>query len=220
LVRDKAAFLALPEPALEASEKVATRASSLSLVRYRRNDYSVPTEYAHREVLVKGFVDQVCIACAGELIAAHPRSYAREDFIYNPLHYLALLERKANALDQAAPLQRWVLPAVFDRLRRLLEARLERRGRREYIQVLRLIETFGEAQTAQAIAKALDLGAISFDAVKHLALCAAQRQLPKLNLRHYPYLPQAKVACTDTRDYLSLLLARGARPAAALEVAP
>ena len=31
--------------------------SSLSLVRYRTNDYSVPVAYGHRDVLVRGYVD-------------------------------------------------------------------------------------------------------------------------------------------------------------------
>ena len=52
--------------------------SSLSLVRYRTNDYSVPTEYGHRQVLVKGYVHQVVIVCGSEVIARHPRSYERE----------------------------------------------------------------------------------------------------------------------------------------------
>jgi hypothetical protein len=34
----------------------------------------------------------------------HPRSYETADFIYNPLHYLALLEQTTKALDQAPPL--------------------------------------------------------------------------------------------------------------------
>ena len=38
----------------EACEKITTRVTSLSLVRYRSNDYSVPTEYEHRQVMVKG----------------------------------------------------------------------------------------------------------------------------------------------------------------------
>ena len=77
--------------------------TSLSLVRYRTNDYSVPTEFGHRDVLVKGFVEEVVIALGSEVIARHPRSYEREDVIFEPRHYLALLEQKANALDQAAP---------------------------------------------------------------------------------------------------------------------
>jgi len=55
-------MLTLPATPYEACEKVSTRVSSLSLVRYRTNDYSVPTEYGHRQVLVKGCVHQVLIA--------------------------------------------------------------------------------------------------------------------------------------------------------------
>jgi hypothetical protein len=57
-------------------------------VRFRGNDYSVPTAYGHREVLVRGYVHEVVIACATEEIARHPRSYEREHFVFNPLHYL------------------------------------------------------------------------------------------------------------------------------------
>ena len=62
--------------------------SSLSLVRYRLNDYSVPTKYGHRDVLVRGYVHDVVISCGAEVIARHPRSYERNDFLFDPLHYL------------------------------------------------------------------------------------------------------------------------------------
>src|SRR5271168_963577 len=94
LGRDRGALLPLPPAPYDACEKKAARVNSLSLVRYRGNDYSVPTAYGHREVLVRGYVHEVVIACAGEEIARHARSYAHEDFVFNPLHYLALLERK------------------------------------------------------------------------------------------------------------------------------
>jgi transposase len=56
LERDLAAFQTpLPAP-YDACEKVPTSVSSLSLVRYRLNDYSVPTTYGHRDVLVRGYV--------------------------------------------------------------------------------------------------------------------------------------------------------------------
>ena len=73
-------------------------------MRYRGNDYSVPTAYGHQEVLVRGYVHEVVIACGAEVIARHVRSWEKEDYIFNPLHYLALIEQKTNALDQAAPL--------------------------------------------------------------------------------------------------------------------
>ena len=205
LQRDTAAFMALPHVPFDAYHKVATRVSSLSLVRYRSNDYSVPTEYGHREVLVKGYVDRVEICINGDIIAHHARSYERAAFIYNPLHYLALLEHKPRALDQAAPLQDWVLPDVFDRLRRVLEARMQTRGRREYIQVLRLLEHFSLTQVEHAIKQAIGLGAVGFDAVKHLILCAIEQRPAKLDLTLYPYLPSANVGSTEPRAYLGLL---------------
>ena len=50
-----------------------------------------------------------------------------------------------GALDQAAPLAGWELPEQFDTLRRLMESRMDKRGKREYVQVLRLMETFSES---------------------------------------------------------------------------
>jgi hypothetical protein len=64
----------------------------------------VPTAFGQREVLIRGYVHEVVIFCGAEVIARHPRSYEREDFVFNPQHYLPLLEQKIGALDQAAPL--------------------------------------------------------------------------------------------------------------------
>ena len=52
-------------------------------------------------------------------------------------------------MDQAAPLVGWELPECFSGLRRLLEARLNKGGQREYVQVLRLLETFPVAEVEQ-----------------------------------------------------------------------
>jgi hypothetical protein len=155
--------------------------------------------------VVKGYVHEVVIGCGSEIIARHPRSYEKEDFIYDPLHYLALLEQKSNALDQAAPLQAWQLPEEFPQLRRLLEARLGKRGKREYIQMLRLMECFPVEVVQRAAREALRLQAISFDALKHLVLCTIEQRPARLDLQNYPHLPRAQVATTAATDYLSLL---------------
>jgi len=202
--RDRAVLLTLPAAPYEACEKVSARVSSLALVRYRGNDYSVPTRHGHLQVLVRGYVHEVTIACGGEVIAKHPRSYEREATIYDPLHYLALLEQKTRALDQAAPLQGWQLPACFATLRRLLEARLKHGGR-EYVQVLRLLETFSLVELTHAIEDALELGTIGFDAVKHLLLCRIERRPPRLDMENYPHLPLAQVRTTQAADYMTLL---------------
>jgi transposase len=198
----------------EPCEKTPARVSAFSLVRYRTNDYSVPTRYGHREVLVKGFVDHVVIVCGPEIIARHTRSYAKADLVFDPLHYLELLERKTGALDQAAPLQNWDLPEEFATFRRLLESRMGTRGRREFIQVLRLIEIFRVEDVTAALKTALSLSAISFDAVKQLVLARIERRTVKLDLTAYPHLPRAEVHTTRAADYLALTSASETRIAA------
>ncbi len=210
--RDRAAMLPLPATPYEACEKVTVCVSSISLVRYRTNDYSVPTQYGHRQVLVKGYVHRVDIVCGAEVIARHERSYARETAVYDPLHYLALLERKSRALDQAAPLVGWQLPDCFAQLRRLIEGRLKKHASREYIQVLRLLETFALEEVTHAIEDALRLNTISFDAVRHLVLCRIERRPPRLDLQNWPHLPTANVRTTQAADYMALLSCPPALP--------
>lgn len=203
---DLANSLDLPAVPFEACEEVSTKVSSQSLVRYRNNDYSVPTEYAYQTVRVKGYVDLIVIAVAATIIATHSRCYARAQFIYNPLHFLKLLESKPNALGQAAALKDWALPDEFESLRCRLEARLGNAGRREYIQVLRLMEDFGEEEVAVAVEESLRLCTISYDAVKHLVLAKHERRRPPiLDMEAYPHLPKAAVSMTNTSHYLALL---------------
>ena len=121
--------MAAPPPApFEACAQAPGQVSSQSLVRYETNDYSVPVAYGHRDVWVRGYVERVVIGCGGEVIARHPRSYEREDTIFEPIHYLPLIEQKIGALDQAAPLAGWELPPAFQS--RKGERKLDRKPRR------------------------------------------------------------------------------------------
>lgn len=202
---DLGAMHALPAAPFEACDLQSGQVTSTSMVRFQSNDYSVPVAFGHREVWIKGFVGRVTIGCAAEVIADHPRSYKTDDMVFDPLHYLPLIEHKIMAFDQAAPLQGWELPKAFGTLQRLLEARQGTTGKREYIQVLRLLERFGMEELHGAINDALRMGAISFDAIKHLVLCRVERRPPRLDLDVYPFLPRTNVATTSASAYMSLL---------------
>lgn len=205
LQRDLAAMRPLPAAPFDACDQDNGRVSSQSLVRYKTNDYSVPVAYGHQDVWIRGYVHEVVIGCRGEVIARHPRCWERDELVFDPIHYLPLIEQKINALDQAAPLQGWDLPEEFATLRRLMEARMNRQGRREYVQVLRLLEAFDLADVRAAVIQALRMGALSFDAVKHLLLCRVERRPPRLDLDCYPYLPKATVEKTRAGSYMRLL---------------
>ena len=200
-----AAMRPLPASPFEACDQASGRVSSQSRVRSKTNDYSVPVAWGHQGVWIRGYVDEVVIGCRSEVIARHPRSYEREEVIFNPLHYLPLIENKINALDQAAPLQGWDLPEEFATLRRLMEVRMNKQGRREYVQVLRLLELFNLPDLHAAVKQALQMGAIGFDAVKHLVLCRVERRPPRLDLDVYPYLPKARVEKTSAAAYMCLI---------------
>src|SRR5258706_1584323 len=108
-------------------------------------------------------------------------------------------------ISMTAPLAGWRLPEEFATLRRLLEARIGKQGKREFVQVLRLMEVFRADEVAAAVGDAIARGAIGFDAVKHLVLCRIERRPPRLDMTVYPYLPQAHVAMTSAKTYLGLL---------------
>ena len=110
---DRAAMLELPPESFEARRVVQRRANSLSLVRFDRNDYSVPTAFAHHGLTILGGIDEISITAADELVATHPRHWGREHVSFDPVHYLALLERKPGAFDAAKPLERWSCLTAF-----------------------------------------------------------------------------------------------------------
>ena len=102
-----------------------------------------------------------------------------------------------------------ILPEAFATLRRLLEARMASAGRREYVQVLRLLETFRLEEVHAGVREALRLGVIGFDAAGHLVLCRIEKRPPRLNLVSYPYLPRARVKTTSAGAYMDLLTGVG-----------
>ena len=66
LVRDLAAMADLPAAPFDACDQATGRASSQALVRYKTNDYSVPVAYGHRDVWIRGYVDEVVIGSGGD----------------------------------------------------------------------------------------------------------------------------------------------------------
>jgi hypothetical protein len=170
----------------------------------------VPTACGFRDVVVKGFVGQVVVLCGGAVVARHKRAHGAGGFVAGPLHCLALIEQKPNALDQAAALQGWDLPEVFQHLRHLLDARMGNRGKREFIQVLRLMEAMPQTIVTAAVTEAIRLGAIGFGAVKLIALARLERRPARLDPAACPHLPGPAVRTTSAADHTALV-----RPVAA-----
>ena len=198
---DRAAMLALPAESFDPRRVVQAAVNSLSLVRFDRNDYSVPTAHAHHEVTVLGGVEQVRILSGVEVVAEHHRCWSKEQVAFDPRHYLALLERKPGALDHARPLENWNLPGCFTLLRRRLEADLGYAGTREYIKVLRLMEKTPLSQLAGAIEAALAIGATSADAVALILYHRQEHPVGLFSLDGHPHLKSVVIDPPDLTAY-------------------
>jgi len=205
LSEEKQAFLPLPPVPFDACRKESTTVSSLSLVRFNCNDYSVPVRWAHHPVVVKGYVDRVEILHKDERIARHPRLWDKEGVQFDPLHYLALLERKPGALDHARPLQGWDLPECFGALRRRLENEQEDKGTREYIRVLRLLETHSLRDLTRAVEQGLRIGGLTRDAIAQFLVPREDWRQTTFRLDGREHLRRVKVRQTDIACYAQLL---------------
>jgi transposase len=204
LEEERPALRALSKQRFEARRVASGQADSLSLVRFDRNSYSVPTAYAHQDVTVVGGVEELRIVCRDQLIATHPRHWGREQVEFDPRHYLALLERKPGALDFARPLANWQLPACFDILRRRLEAELDHQGTREYIKVLRLLEKTTIPQLTDAIEQCLAINALSVDAVWVILEARCEQPVGLFSLDDRPHLKLVRVQPPDLDAYGAL----------------
>lgn len=212
LAQERPVLLALPETPFAACRVASTRVSSLSLVRFDTNDYSVPVECAHRRVTVRAGVETVRIESDGRTAAVHRRCWDRHRAIFDPVHYLALLERKPGALDYARPLTGWALPECFTRLRSRLEADDPSRGVVGYIRVLRLLESVALDELAAAVQESLTRPSVTADLVRLLVEGRRERPAAPLSLEDRPHLQTIRVERPNLAAYRELLPAEEARP--------
>ena len=199
-------FLSMPRETFEAHRVAQAHVDSLSLVRFDRNSYSVPTKYAHRQVTVVGTVDEVRLIFDDCEVARHERDWGKEQFHYAPLHYLALLERKPGGFDHARPFEKWDLPVCFGILRRRLEVELQGHGTREFIRILRLLEQHPLPELQQAVQHALEIGATSADALRLIVEHQREEPVAVFCLDGRPHLKLIRIPQTNVSSYQSLLI--------------
>jgi len=205
LAEDRRAFLDLPRQPFDARRVTQAAANALSLVRFDDNSYSVPVQHAHRPITVVATVDEVRLIDGDRLVAQHPRSWQREQSFFDPVHYLALLEKKPGGFDHARPLAQWELPECFTTLRRLLESEPGGLGTREFIRTLRLLESCSLTQLTEAVEYALDIGVSDADAIRLVLEHRREAPVALFSLDGRPHLRTVEVATTDLSAYQALL---------------
>lgn len=206
LAEERASMWPLPKQEFDARRITQAGATSLSLVRFDTNSYSVPVKYAHRQITVVATVDEVRLVFEDRLLARHPRCWDHEQYRFDPVHYLALLERKPGGLDFARPLQNWQLPECFAVLRRRLEREPDGLGTREFIRVLLLLEQANIPELASAIEYALDIDVVDADSVRVILEHRRDEPVGLFSLDGRPHLKGVTVEPTDVSAYQTLLV--------------
>jgi hypothetical protein len=205
LAEDRAAMLDLPQQPFDARRITQASADSLSLVKFDTNRYSVPVKHAHRPITIVATVDEVRLLDGDQLVARHERLWKREQDLFNPIHCLALLEKKPGGFDHAKPFEQWHLPECFQTLRRLLETEPSGLGRREFIRVLLLLESCSLEQLEDAIEYALDIGVHDGDSIRVIVEHRREAPVALFSLDGRPHLRLVEVGRTDVSAYQALL---------------
>jgi transposase len=205
----------LPPYAYDCCVTVSARLNGYSMVVYETNRYSVPVNRAKQDVIVKAYPFHLEILDGTTLLARHPRSYEREQDLFEPLHYLPLLEQRPGAFDYARPLKKWQAgwPPSYHRMLQILREKWPEGGRgvQEFVRVLRLHEEYPAELLEQAIEQALAFGCPHLDGVLHclhqLPSCAEDST--SLEPMALPRLQTVGSQPIDLRQYEQLLRSSG-----------
>jgi transposase len=207
---EHAHFLPLPKHPFDCCRIVPVKSDSCSRIQFETNKYSVPTEFAYQTLSCKAYPFQIRITRQEKVIAQYPRCYGRYQEIYNPLHYLNVLERKPGAFLQAKPLCDWKLPEAFGEFYAGLKQRIPQKATREYIRTLKLLGEFSLDEVTESVEKALSLQTYQTDAVrmflieKKTGITAVSRQW--LNISGmFPQLARYQVTMANPVSYNQLL---------------
>jgi transposase len=210
--QERSLFLPLPPSDYECCDMVTARLTPYSQVHYETNRYSVPVKYARKTVTVKAYPFTIDIYDGTHKLASHSRCYEREQDIFDPLHYLALLEQKPGAFEYAKPMRRWRRdwpPSYQQMLDKLKEMWPDGRGIQEFVRILMLHEHYSPSHLEQAIERALLYGCTHLDGVLYclheIADEGEQAERKPLDLSDRPDLDAVGHQPVDLARYERLL---------------
>jgi transposase len=167
-------LLGLPAAPFDGYQGTTARVSSQLLVSFDRNRYSVNATAAGKSVEVRAYADRIVVVMNGTTVGIHRRHLGRDKVVYDPWHYLAVLEQKPGALRNGAPFRQWELPDAMQEVRRALESRSD--GDRQFVAILAAVKRYGLDEVAVACSKALTDRTVSSDVI--LTLLSRQHDEP------------------------------------------
>ena len=200
LAAERPLLTPLPPHPLAVGEMREVLVRSTSRIRFETNDYSVPVRYVGSRLSLHADPFWIQLSCGSELVATHPRSYARQQVIEDFRHYVPLLLEKPFAVPFASAVRGGALPPSWEQYRQRLVVERDavgvHDGNREFARILHLCLSHSVAEVGAALELASATSQYSADAVRQL-LHWADEPVPAshpLDPDRYPHyqLPQPR----------------------------
>ena len=164
-VSERPSLLTLPR-AFDGYAERPVRVSSTSLVSFDRNRYSVDCKAAGRTAELRSYADKIVVMHGGECVAQHSRCFQRDQMIFDPWHYLPVLQKQPGALRNSAPFKDWDLPRSIHRTWQRLKHYPD--WDRQLVDILACVPGYGLDAVADACNEALSNGSVSRDVIINL----------------------------------------------------
>ena len=149
--------------------------SPCSLITYDTNSYSVDVHYVGLPVDILVYAKEIKVQYKGRTITEHKRCFERYQRVYDPWHYVPLLERKPGALRNGAPFKRLKLPSAMEQVRKHLSHYSD--GDHRFIRILLKVSSYGLEKVNNACAMVLSQGGCNDTVVmQHLTFPSAEPQ--------------------------------------------
>jgi len=163
---EKVHLLTLPAFTFDGYQESVARVSSQLLISFDRNRYSVNAIAVGKTVAVRAYADRIVVVLNEQVVGMHRRHLGRDKVIYDPWHYVAVLEQKPGALRNGAPFKRWDLPDPLQEVRKRLEGRSD--GDRQFVGILSVVRRYSLESVANACAQALADKTVSSDVILNI----------------------------------------------------
>ena len=203
IYEDEKKHLHKPPSAFDGYAERPARVSPSSLVNFDRNRYSTDCRYAGRTVQLRAYADRIVIVKDTVVIGAHQRQFGRDKNMFDPWHYLPVLERKPGVLRNGAPFKDWDLPESITRVGLMLKNRYNDWDR-QFVGILSVLPLYGVDAVEHACKQAISAHSVSKEVVlNYLNRSQDHDPIDGIIVPDHLVLKQAPVA--DCRRYEDLV---------------
>lgn len=162
------------------------------------------------------YAGKIVLTDGKDIIATHKRSFERHKMVFDPWHYLSLLQKKPEALRDGAPFKKWDLPKPLQMIRQ--HYKNQTGGDRDFVELLTLYHQHGHEAIGMACELAMEYKTWQLSAIINLLhglIEPARKNVLDMTATRvcYPHLQLSPVA--DCNRY-EQLLASQETPALAL----